>query len=477
MYSLDQDDIAQRLLKLQLSTGYNIVQKNGQRIYGGPPPGWTGPPPDNGTEIYCYKIPRDCFEDELVPVFAQVGKIYELRLMVEFSGTNRSYCYVRYTTPNDARQAIRSLNNYLLRPGFRLAVTRSVDNRKLCINTDATLSSDMEKLVGDELGKVVEGVNRVHFMSGGWLQVEFSTHRLAALARRQLVPGSMALFNSVAVKEVDWADPEVSTEMNTEVREIGGKELISTEKEIRSKEMDRIGLSDIVQDMKEMFVALKHEEDVIIAINNGEKDLVDEGQNMLPSLPNYRRVDRGGDDRGPISLPCVPNLVEELHKLCVSQGWGAPQYSLTGIRYDEVVGQEVYQCTVTVPAVPHSQEISNWSLDRHLARVNAATKAMQSIVRSSIQMLYTQCQEPSPQIARGTVGNKQVGTSRLNQGTTSLCTQILIPPTANQFSVPPPNMPRVRHYPFSYQAIPQVQFGNSDPIMAASPENMSGLSK
>ena len=39
---------------------------------------------------------RDCFEDELVPVFASVGKLYELRLMIEFSGTNRTYCYVRY---------------------------------------------------------------------------------------------------------------------------------------------------------------------------------------------------------------------------------------------------------------------------------------------------------------------------------------------------------------------------------------------
>ena len=101
-----------RLLALQEATGYEILQKQGQRIFGGPPPGWTGPPPGRGTEIYCYRIPRyllmkpvlesllvfirDCFEDELVPVFASVGKIYELRLMIEFSGTNRTYCYVRY---------------------------------------------------------------------------------------------------------------------------------------------------------------------------------------------------------------------------------------------------------------------------------------------------------------------------------------------------------------------------------------------
>ena len=37
------------------------------------------------------KIPRDCFEDELVPVFEKMGKIYELRLMVEYMGLNRGY--------------------------------------------------------------------------------------------------------------------------------------------------------------------------------------------------------------------------------------------------------------------------------------------------------------------------------------------------------------------------------------------------
>ena len=98
--SFDQDDLARRLLALSHRTGYEVVQKSGQRIYGGPPPGWTGPPPDKGTEIYCYRwvirgqaflnddlkieyqvcrIPRDCFEDELEPMFSRAGRIYELR--------------------------------------------------------------------------------------------------------------------------------------------------------------------------------------------------------------------------------------------------------------------------------------------------------------------------------------------------------------------------------------------------------------
>ncbi len=34
----------------------------------GPPPGWEGPPPGRGCEIFVGKVPRDCYEDELVPV-------------------------------------------------------------------------------------------------------------------------------------------------------------------------------------------------------------------------------------------------------------------------------------------------------------------------------------------------------------------------------------------------------------------------
>jgi len=206
---LDQENITRRLLTLTDRTGYEIVQKHGQRIYGGPPPAWAGPQPDKGTEVYCYRIPRDCFEDELVPVFSSVGRIYELRLMIEFSGTNRSYCYVRYTTQEEARDAINKLNNHYIRPGYPLAVTRSVDNRKLSVKTIPSIDNKSEEEVIHELSSVVEGVDKVKFQSRGWIEVEFFTHRLAALARRQLVPGNVIMFEMVAVKQVDWADPEV----------------------------------------------------------------------------------------------------------------------------------------------------------------------------------------------------------------------------------------------------------------------------
>ena len=209
-------------MALQEETGYDIIQKQGQRIFGGPPPGWTGPPPGRGTEIYCYRIPRyflseakylnqvvtrDCFEDELVPLFASVGKIYELRLMIEFSGTNRTYCYVRYCTENDAKEAVRRLHNYRIRSDYPLAVTISVDNRRLVARLVPNCGRT-EAEVGEELSLVgVEGVSKV-WLRGSWLQLEFETHRFAALARRQLVPGSVRLWGRCEVRGVEWAEPE-----------------------------------------------------------------------------------------------------------------------------------------------------------------------------------------------------------------------------------------------------------------------------
>lgn len=59
--------------------------------------GWEGPPPPRGCEVFVGKIPRDMYEDELVPLFEKAGTMYEFRLMMEFSGENRGYAFVMYT--------------------------------------------------------------------------------------------------------------------------------------------------------------------------------------------------------------------------------------------------------------------------------------------------------------------------------------------------------------------------------------------
>ena len=116
---------------------------------------------------------------------------------------SRTYCYVKYCNREDAETAIKQLNNYPIRPGTQLAVSKSVDNRRLCIKTNPTLSPEItEGDVREELRGILEGVEGVRFISTRWLEVEFQSHRLAAVARRQLLPGNLYMFRTVAIREV-----------------------------------------------------------------------------------------------------------------------------------------------------------------------------------------------------------------------------------------------------------------------------------
>lgn len=66
----------------------SVFQENGQRRYGGPPPGWDGPPPERGSEIFVGKLPRDLFEDELVPLCEKVReaeRLVDADALVSFS--------------------------------------------------------------------------------------------------------------------------------------------------------------------------------------------------------------------------------------------------------------------------------------------------------------------------------------------------------------------------------------------------------
>ena len=146
-----------KILKLIERTGYNIVQENGQRRYGGPPPGWGDRTvPSRGCEVFVGKIPRDCYEDELVPLFETVGRIYELRLMMNFGGENRGYAFVMFTNKSDAQRAIRELNNYEIRKGRSIGVCLSIDNCRLFIGGIPKNKTKEETL--EEMKKVTSGV-------------------------------------------------------------------------------------------------------------------------------------------------------------------------------------------------------------------------------------------------------------------------------------------------------------------------------
>ncbi|PKU34717.1 heterogeneous nuclear ribonucleoprotein r isoform x1 [Limosa lapponica baueri] len=119
-------------------TGYTLDVTTGQRKYGGPPPDtvYSGVQPGIGTEVFVGKIPRDLYEDELVPLFEKAGPIWDLRLMMDpLSGQNRGYAFITFCSKDAAQEAVKLCDNYEIRPGKHLGVCISVANNRLFVGS------------------------------------------------------------------------------------------------------------------------------------------------------------------------------------------------------------------------------------------------------------------------------------------------------------------------------------------------------
>lgn len=205
-------DAQKRLVALMDRTGYPMVQDNGQRRYG-PPPDWTGGPPPKGCEVFIGRLPRDVYEDELVPFLEQAGRLYEVRLMMDFAGSNRGYGFATYSCREEAKKAVRELDDREIRAGRRVGVCVSLDNCRLFVGGIPRERSRQEVL--DEMQRLTRGVVDVilypcladRTRNRGFAFVEYTDHRAAAVARRQMVPGKMTLWGCHEVA-VDWAEPE-----------------------------------------------------------------------------------------------------------------------------------------------------------------------------------------------------------------------------------------------------------------------------
>ncbi|XP_032079634.1 RNA-binding protein 47 isoform X2 [Thamnophis elegans] len=266
------------LLQLLDRTSYTMIQENGQRKYGGPPPGWEGLHPPRGCEVFVGKIPRDVYEDELVPVFETAGRIYEMRLMMDFDGKNRGYAFVMYTQKYEAKRAVKELNNYEIRPGRLLGVCCSVDNCRLFIGGIPKTKKREEIL--DEISKVTEGVLDVivyasaadKLKNRGFAFVEYESHRAAAMARRKLMPGRIQLWGHQIA--VDWAEPEIDVDedvMETVKILYVRNLMIETTEETIKKVFGQFNPSSIerVKKIRDYaFVHFTSREDAVHAMNN-----------------------------------------------------------------------------------------------------------------------------------------------------------------------------------------------------------------
>ncbi|XP_048361423.1 APOBEC1 complementation factor isoform X2 [Sphaerodactylus townsendi] len=296
-------------------TGYNLTQENGQRKYGGPPPAWDGPPPERGSEIFIGKLPRDLFEDELIPLCEKIGKIYEMRMMMDFNGNNRGYAFVTFSNKQEAKNAIRQLNNYEIRNGRLLGVCASVDNCRLFVGGIPKTKKREEILA--EMKKVTDGVIDVivypsaadKTKNRGFAFVEYSSHRAAAMARRKLLPGRIQLWGHPIA--VDWAEPEVEVDEDTmsSVKILYVRNLmLSTTEETIEKEFNSVkpGSVERVKKIRDYaFVHFNNREEAVEAMKALNGKVVD-GSPIEVTLAkpvdkdSYVRYTRGTGGRGTV---------------------------------------------------------------------------------------------------------------------------------------------------------------------------------
>ncbi|NWY52138.1 DND1 protein, partial [Chionis minor] len=203
------------LLAWEKETGIKLVQINGQRRYGGPPPGWVGGPPPAGTEVFIGKLPQDMYENVLIPLFQSVGKLYEFRLMMTFSGLNRGFAYAKYSNRRGAKEAIAAFNSFQVREGCAIVVCKSTEKCELSMDgLDASVSRRELEAV---LRQVTEGVLSITLYASPCQKraqlavLKYSSHHAAAMAKKTLMEGNTRL-GGLEIR-VEWLNPSLKEKL------------------------------------------------------------------------------------------------------------------------------------------------------------------------------------------------------------------------------------------------------------------------
>jgi len=258
-------------------TGYTLDVTTGQRKYGGPPPNWEGAPPGPGCEVFCGKIPKELYEDELIPLFERCGEVWDLRLMMDpLTGLNRGYAFVTFTTRNAADQAVATLNDYEIQRGKKLGVTISYNNHRLFVG-NIPKNRERQELF-EEFNKHAPGLVEVIIYSSpddkkknrGFCFLEYESHKAASLAKRRLSSGRLKVWGCEII--VDWADPQEEPDDDTmsKVKVLYVRNLTqATTEEMLKEAFEQYGTVERVKKIKDYaFVHYDERDDAVKAMDN-----------------------------------------------------------------------------------------------------------------------------------------------------------------------------------------------------------------
>lgn len=197
---------------------YPIMQINGRRVYG-PPQDWQGPPPPDGCELFIKKLPKKMMENNILPLFARFGVIYEFRLMMDYNNMNRGYGYIRFSNKDSALRALEVMNHYITANKTNLVVQQSYDKCRLFVgNLPRHLTRDeiefTFKNVFPEMDSLVMH-NRISddTKNRGFGFLDFPDHKAALCAKKKCSPGIIRIWNTDI--KIVWANPERTVDEET----------------------------------------------------------------------------------------------------------------------------------------------------------------------------------------------------------------------------------------------------------------------
>lgn len=272
-----------KLKEILERTGYSLDVTTGQRKYGGPPPNWEGGQPGAGHEVFCGKIPKDIFEDELIPLFEKCGKIWDMRLMMDpITGWNRGFCFVTFCDKDSAAEAVSQLDGFEIRKGKTLKVNISIANLRLFVGNIPKNKTKEE--IKEEFGKQTEGLidcivygsaDNPKLKNRGFAFLEYDSHKSASTAKRKLSTGRVKVWQCAII--VDWADPQEEPDEDTmaKVKVLYVRNLTSdvTEEMLKEK-FGAYGKVERVKKIKDYgFIHFEDRDDAVKAMEalNGEK--------------------------------------------------------------------------------------------------------------------------------------------------------------------------------------------------------------
>uniref|UniRef100_A0A7N6BFR9 RRM domain-containing protein n=2 Tax=Percomorphaceae TaxID=1489872 RepID=A0A7N6BFR9_ANATE len=260
-------------------------------------------PDEAKIKVFVGKIPRDLYEDELVPLFESAGPIWDLRLMMDpLSGQNRGYAFITYCNKDDAQKAVKLCDNHEIRPGKYLGVCISVANNRLFVGSIP--KNKTRESILEDFGKVTEGLQEVILYhqpddkkkNRGFCFLEYEDHKSAAQARRRLMSGKVKVWGNPVT--VEWADPvaEPDPEVMAKVKVLFVRKLATAvTEELLEKTFSQFGKLERVKKLKDYaFVHFEERDAAVKAMDemNGKELGGEEIEIVLAKPPDKKRKER-----------------------------------------------------------------------------------------------------------------------------------------------------------------------------------------